>query len=188
MHDHSHLQEDAMPTSTAPRHTAAARQATSQRAEALATRLETGAAMLIEFAETIMPAEWTRQVGGRDDRTIGVIIHHVATVYPIEVSLARIIASGKPVAGFTWEALAEANAQHARDHAAVTKDDTLALLRANSREAAAEVRRFTDEELDTAAPFSLSFDAPMTAQFVLEDHAVRHSWHHLARIRAALGR
>ena len=43
---------------------------------------------------------------------------------------------------------------------------------------------FTDEQLDQAAPFSLSFGAPVTAQFVIEDHALRHSWHHLAKIRA----
>ena len=47
---------------------------------------------------------------------------------------------------------------------------------------------FTDDELDQAAPFSLSFGAPVTAQFVIEDQALRHSWHHLARIRTALGR
>lgn len=58
----------------------------------------------------------------------------------------------------------------------------------NSREAADAVRKFTDNELDRAAPFSLSFGAPVTAQFVIEDKAVRHSWHHLARIRTALGR
>ena len=28
----------------------------------------------------------------------------------------------------------------------------------------------------------------VTAQFVIEDHALRHSWHHLARIRSALGK
>jgi len=28
----------------------------------------------------------------------------------------------------------------------------------------------------------------MTAQFVIEDHALRHSWHHLAKIKKALGR
>jgi hypothetical protein len=50
------------------------------------------------------------------------------------------------------------------------------------------VRDFSDEELDKTAPFSLSFGAPMTAQFVIEDHAMRHSWHHLAAIRKALGR
>ena len=54
--------------------------------------------------------------------------------------------------------------------------------------AADATRTFTDEQLDQAAPFSLSFGAPVTAQFVLEDHAVRHSWHHLAGIRKALGR
>jgi hypothetical protein len=49
-------------------------------------------------------------------------------------------------------------------------------------------RPFTDEELDRAAPFSLSFGAPVTAQFVIEDHALRHNWHHLARIRTVLSR
>jgi hypothetical protein len=29
-------------------------------------------------------------------------------------------------------------------------------------------------------------DAPVTCQFMVEDHGVRHSSHHLARIRAAL--
>jgi hypothetical protein len=49
------------------------------------------------------------------------------------------------------------------------------------------VRAFTDDELDQLAPFLLSFAAPITAQFVIEDRALRHSWHHLARIRTALG-
>jgi len=80
------------------------------------------------------------------------------------------------------------NAQHAQEQAGVTREATLDLLKRNSREAAAVVRRFKDEELDRAAPFSLSFGAPVTAQFVIEDHALRHSWHHLAKIRKALGK
>lgn len=80
------------------------------------------------------------------------------------------------------------NAGHATDNAAVTKAAAIDLLRKNSKAAADAVRGFTDEQLDNAAPFSLSFGAPVTAQFVLEDHAVRHSWHHLARINSALGR
>jgi hypothetical protein len=157
----------------------------SHRAESLAARLEAGATLLADLAEGLTEAEWNTRV--RDGRTVGVIVHHVASMYPIELEAARIIASGKPFAGVTWENIADLNAQHAREHVGVAKAAALALLRQNSREAAAAVRRFSDAELDTAAPFSLSFDAPMTAQFVLEDHAVRHSWHHLARIRAALG-
>jgi len=80
------------------------------------------------------------------------------------------------------------NSKHHREQTGVSKADALELLRRNSRAAAEAVREFTDEQLDVAAPFSLSFGAPMTAQFVIEDHALRHSWHHLARIRKVLGR
>ena len=161
-----------------------------RRAESLAARIEEGAAGLAAFAEGLSETEWRTPVpgSGRDGRSVGVIVHHVASVYPIEIDLARTIASGKAVTGVTWEVVAEMNAKHAREHAGVSKADALELLRQNSRQAAAAVRAFTDDELDRAAPFSLSFDAPVTAQFVIEDHALRHSWHHLARIRTALGR
>ncbi len=159
-----------------------------RRAEALAGRVEEGAAALAALAEGLSEAEWRTPVSGRDRRSVGVIVHHVASVYPVEIDLARTIASGKAVTDVTWEAVAEMNAKHASDQAGVTKAAALELLRRNSRQAAAAVRAFTDDELDRAAPFSLSFAAPVTAQFVLEDHALRHSWHHLARIRTALGR
>jgi len=154
----------------------------------LADRIEEGAAALAAFAEGLSEAEWRTPVSRTDNRSVGVIVHHLASVYPIEIDLARTIASGKPVTEVTWEVVADLNAKHAREHANVTKAAALELLRRNSREAAAAVRAFTDDELDRAAPFSLSFAAPVTAQFVIEDHALRHSWHHLARIHTALGR
>jgi DinB family protein len=160
----------------------------SRRAELLAERIEKGAAGLASFAEGLSDAEWRTPVSRTDRRPIGVIIYHVAAVYPVEVDLARAIASGKAVTDVTWEAVAEMNANHAREQVEITKPAALELLRRNSREAAATVRTFTDEELDRAAPFSLSYGAPVTAQFVIEDHALRHSWHHLAKIRSALGR
>jgi hypothetical protein len=159
-----------------------------RRAELLADRIEEGAAGLAAFAEGLSEVDWSAPVSGSDRRPVGVIVHHVASVYPIEIDLARAIASGKAVTDVTWEVVAELNGKHAQENAAVTKAAALELLRRNSREAAAAVRALTDEELDRAAPFSLSFGAPVTAQFVIEDHALRHSWHHLARIRTALGR
>jgi hypothetical protein len=160
----------------------------SRRAESLADRIEEGAAGLAAFVEGLSEAEWRMPVSPTDRRPVGVIVHHVATVYPIEIDLARAIASGKAVTDVTWGVVAQLNAKHAEEQAEVTKVATLELLRRNSREAASAVRAFTDDELDRAASFSLSFGAPVTAQFVIEDHALRHSWHHLARIRAALGR
>jgi hypothetical protein len=159
-----------------------------RRAELLADRIEEGAAVLAAFAEGLSEEEWRATVSATDRRSVGIIVHHVASMYPIEIDVARAITSGKAVTDVTWDVVAELNAKHAREHAEVTKAAALELLRRNSHEAANSVRAFTDEELDRAAPFSLSFGAPVTAQFVIEDHALRHSWHHLARIRTTLGR
>lgn len=160
----------------------------NRRAKALADRIEEGAALLAAFADQLSDAEWTMPVSATDRRLVGVIVNHVASVYPVEIEVARAIAGGYAVTEVSWEAIAEMNAKHAIDQTGTNKADTLELLRRNSREAAAAVRTFTDAELDQAAPFSLSFGAPVTAQFVIEDHALRHSWHHLARIRKAVGR
>jgi hypothetical protein len=78
------------------------------------------------------------------------------------------------------------NAKHAQENAAVGKQETLELLRRNSKAAADSVRVFTDTELEKAATVSLNADAPLTTQFFIEDHALRHSFHHLERIRATL--
>lgn len=157
------------------------------RAEALAQRIEQGAKTLEAYAQELTDAQWTTVVPP-DGRTAGVMIHHVASVYPIEVHLAREIAAGRAVTDVTWAVVADMNAGHARDNAGVGKQETIELLRKNSQEAAQAVRSLTDEQLDGAAPFSLNAGAPLTAQFVIEDHALRHSWHHLAKIKAALGR
>lgn len=159
----------------------------SRRAQALADRLEQGAQALAVFAEGLSDAEWRMSVP-KDGRTVGVIVHHVASVYPLEVQLAQSVAAGKPVAGVTWDAVAHMNAEHAREHGAVGKSETLALLRRNSKAAADTIRAFSDEQLDVAAPVSLNAEAPLTTQFLVEDHALRHSFHHLARLRAAVGR
>ena len=160
----------------------------SHRSEMLAKRIEEGAAQLASFAEGLSETEWATPVSVTDSRPIGVIVHHVASVYPIEVDVARTIAGGTPINEVTWDVIAEMNSKHNREHSRVAKSEAIELLRQNSHAAAEAVREFTDEQLDQSAPFSLSFGAPMTAQFVIEDHALRHSWHHLAGIRTILGR
>jgi hypothetical protein len=157
----------------------------SQRAEALAHRLEQGAQALAAFASGLTSAEWQTPLR-KDGRKVGVVVHHVASVYPLEIQLAQMVAAGKAVTDLTAEALDQMNAAHAREHAGVTKEAALDLLVRNSRAAAAAIRALSDQDLDGAATVSLYFDAPLTCQFVLEDHAVRHSYHHLARIRASL--
>ena len=159
----------------------------SQRSDVLAQRLEQGARALAGFASGLNDEEWQLPVP-KDGRPAGVVVHHVATRYPLELTLAQTLAAGNPIVGVTWDAVHEINAQHARDHADTTKEEALELLRRNSAAAAAAIRAFTDGELDRAAQVSLNGDAPLTCQFILEDHAVRHSYHRLAVFPAASGR
>jgi hypothetical protein len=159
----------------------------NNRSEALAARLEAGAEALAAFAATLSETEWQTRVP-KDGRKIGVVVHHVASMYPIELQLAPVLAAGQPITEVTWDGIDAINRDHAQENDAVAKDAALALLASNSAAAAAAIRALSDEELDHAAPVSLNSDAPLTCQFFLEDHPVRHSYHHLARIRAALTR
>ena len=158
----------------------------SRRAAQLADRIEQGAASLAAFAEGLSDAEWNTACSPSDRRTVGVVVHHVGNMYPVEVELAQVLGQGKPIDGVTWAVVADINAQHGQEKAAVTKAEALEFLRTRSKAAADAVRKFSDEELDRANTVSLYGGPPLTAQFFIEDHALRHSWHHLAKIKAAL--
>ena len=111
----------------------------TRRTDALADRLEQGADDLADLAATLTDAEWRTPVP-RDGRTVGVIVHHVATMYPLEIELAQAVAEGKAITGVTWQAVHDINATHAREHADTTREEAIALLRRNS-ELAASARR-----------------------------------------------
>ena len=157
----------------------------TKRAEDLAERLEKGALELEKFANELTEAQWHTR-GTKDARKVGVVVHHVAVVYPLEIQLAQMVGAGNAVTDLTWDTIHEMNAKHSGKYDEVTKEEALELLRRNSADAAAAIRAMSDQELDGAAPVSFYGDAPLTCQFLLEDHAVRHSYHHLARLRAVL--
>jgi hypothetical protein len=155
------------------------------RAENLADRLEKGARDLAALANTLTNAQWRTRIP-RDGRTIGVIVHHVASVYPLEIELAQKVAAGQAITGVTKKDVDAMNARHAKENAEITKEDALTLLVRNSGVAAAAIRALSDADLAKDAPVSLYGGAPVSCQFLLEDHAVRHSYHHLSLIAQAL--
>lgn len=155
------------------------------RANALAERLLLGANTLATFAEGLSDTEWNKPVLG-DGRTIGVVVHHVANVYPLEIELAQVLASGNPITAATMDVVNQMNAEHAKEFANVSKQETITLLRQNSSIAADSVRVLTDAELDQSATVSLNANAPLTTQFFIEDHALRHSFHHFDKIKKTI--
>ena len=157
----------------------------SKRSNALAERLEQGVTALIAFANGLTEAEWQTRVP-HDGRKIGVMVHHVGNMFPLEMQVSRLLAAGTRVEGVTVDVIAEINAKHAKEFDGVTREAAIEFVRKNSAAAAAEIRGLTDAELDSAAPLSYDADAPLTCQFWLEDHPVRHAYHHLERMKKAL--
>jgi len=123
--------------------TATSTRVPTQHATALADRLEQGARALIAFASGLTDAQWQARMP-KDGRTVGVIVHHVASVYPIEVQLAQTLAQGKPITGVTADDINQMNARHSAENAGVTREAAIDLVRQNSAAAATAIRALTD--------------------------------------------
>src|SRR5262245_59004766 len=121
------------------------------RAQALAARVEQGARALSDFAEQRSDAEW-QTVCTDDGRTVGVLIHHVASQLIGETDVMKQMAAGKAFTGVTWTMVDERNAAHAREHANATQHEAAELLLRNSAIAADAIRALSDEQLDLATP------------------------------------
>jgi hypothetical protein len=155
------------------------------RAEALATRVEQGAHALAAFAERLSDKEW-QTVCTDDGRTVGVLVHHVASQLIGETDVMKQMAAGKAFTGVTWAMVDEGNAAHAKAYASCSQQEAAELLRRNGALAAEAIRALRDEQLDLATPNSLHADAPVTTQFWIENHPLAHAYRHLASMRAAL--
>lgn len=154
------------------------------RAETLASRVEQGAQALAAFAEGLSDEQWRTVCD--DGRTVGVLVHHVASQLPGETEVMKQMAAEQAFTEVTWAMVDEGNTSHAREHAACSQGEAAELLRRNSTLAAAAIRALRDEQLDIATPNSLHAGAPVTTQFWIENHPLAHAYRHLASIRAAL--
>jgi len=155
------------------------------RAEALATRVEQGAHALAAFAERLSGEDW-QTVCTDDGRTVGVLVHHVASQLMGETDIVKQLASGNALTGISWAMVDQGNAAHASAHATNSQHEAAELLRRNGANAANAIRALSDDQLDLAAPNPLHADAPVTTQFWIENHPLAHAYRHLASMRAAL--
>lgn len=157
------------------------------RSDALADHILQGAQTLADFAKSCSDDDW-QTICPNEERTVGVLVHHVGNSYVAELGAIKVLIEGNGLTGVTWDRVDAGNAKHASDNADVTKDDALALLDKNSKMMADFVRELSDDALDARGPISLNWDAPLTAQYFIEEHPVSHPFRHLSSIRDALGR
>src|SRR2546423_2466734 len=72
--------------------------------------------------------------------TLRVVVHHVASVYPVEIDLAQTVAEGMPVVGVTGEVIDQMNASHAQQNRDVTRSPQLSPPRPHTSRAKAPAR------------------------------------------------
>jgi hypothetical protein len=154
----------------------------ASRAKALAQGVEQAHQELMTFIAGCSEKDWETYIPD-EGRSVGLLVHHVASVLPAEIELVEMLASGKPITGVTPAAVDQMNAQHAEEHVGCSREETLELLRRNSAAALAAIGTLGDDQLDRAATVSLHWDAPLTAQYFIEEHPLLHSYHHLTETR-----
>lgn len=156
----------------------------SDRARALADRFEQVNNEVIRAVESFSDAQWRATCTG-ETWSVGVTAHHLAGAHQAIAGVAQAIGTGQELPLITMEMIDQGNAQHAKDFANCTKQETLDLLRSGGAAAAGMVRGLSDEQLDRSAP--LMGGPLMTAEQVIENILIGHTQQHFNSIQAAAG-
>jgi hypothetical protein len=157
----------------------------SERAEALAERLEQAVDEVIAMVEQSSDERWKATCAAEGWST-GITAHHIAEAHLNgAVGFIQTLATGQQVPPVTTEMIDQGNAQHAAQHANCTRTETLDLLRQRGAAAASTIRGFSDEQLDRAAPMAFAGGASLNAQQLIESAVIDSVQQHLDSIRAA---
>lgn len=155
------------------------------KGEALARQFEAKAQEAARILENLSDANWNK-ITEAERWSVGVTAHHLATSYERVPDIASGLAAGQSFGNFTRKMLDERNAQHAKDSAGCTKEETLALHRKGAAKAAAVVRGFSDEQLGKSGV--LFTDAPpMTVEQLIMGALIYHTDEHYGSIRKTTG-
>ncbi|MCA9972341.1 MAG: DinB family protein [Anaerolineales bacterium] len=122
-----------------------------------------------------------------EDRTVGVVLHHIAYAYPFVIEWACQLARGAGAPAVTYDDVHAINHQHAAAQATVDAAATLALLQTNAAAAQEQLARLTDADLQASAPFPLIGGQSITAQQMVQWFLVNHAHNHIAAIQQTIG-
>lgn len=161
---------------------------TNPRSAQLAEHFESAHDEFFRLVESLNTDQW--QLAGKnfpqriDDedegRPVGVIAHHVATNGDWIIERIQTMLAGGPLAPVNMRAV---NLEHARTHAAVTKDEVLRLLRASKPRISTAVRAIPDDQLDVQRNTPAG---PMSAAQRVERVLIGHMKQHQGSIEAAI--
>jgi hypothetical protein len=155
------------------------------RAEALAKQYEAKVQEATGVIEKLSDADW-KKVTAAEQWPVGVTAHHVAGSHEPIAEIIKTVASGQSIPNFTMDMLNEMNAKHAKDFAACTKAETLALHKKGASAAASVVRGLSDEQLAKSGTVLAGMPA-MSAEQIVTGILINHIDDHFGSIRKTVG-
>lgn len=158
----------------------------SQRAQELVQQFEAANNAMIRYIEGCSEEDLNKITSGEGWR-VRVAAHHLAASHEPVAGMAQLVATGAAMPPITMEMIHQGNAQHAVEHANVSKAVILNDLRQGGANAAAVVTALSDEQLARSAHVP-TFGGTMSAQQVIENILIWHVSHHLDSIKAAVGK
>lgn len=111
--------------------------------------------------------------------------HHAAGALEPISRMIEAVASGQPIEGFSMPRLDAMSAQHARDFAGCTKQETIELLRQGAALAAQTVRALSDDDLARKGTV-LAGSPPMSTELATAG-LLQHLDDHFGSIRKTVG-
>jgi len=146
------------------------------RGPQLATELEALTSRVEAVVAGFSDEQW-RGPCPNEGRSVAVVAFHVADGSRYALAMLDAAISGGPYpdwVGATEAQGAAINARQAMEHADVSVDDVLVLLRHNARLASDFLRRLTDGELDEQPSFAPDHTTADIAEFALLGHPRSH--------------
>ena len=151
----------------------------------LLAQVEEATAATTAVIEKCSEVDWETAVP-EEERTVGVVLHHIAFAIPLVVEWACNLAKGEGTPAISLEEIHAFNHQHAEAQANVDAATTLALLQSNSQSTQAQLSQLTDADLQVAAAFSMMGGQEITVQQMVQWFLVNHAHNHLAAIHNTL--
>jgi Mycothiol maleylpyruvate isomerase N-terminal domain len=155
------------------------------KADNLAKQYEAKVQEATALIEKLSDADW-KKVTTAEKWPVGVVVHHVAMGHEGISRIVKTVAAGQPMPNFTLDMLHQMNAQHATEHAACTKGETLSLHKKNAAAAATVVRGLSDDELAKSGK-ALSDLPAMSVESIVSGILINHIDEHVGSIRKTLG-
>jgi len=119
----------------------------SKKREAFAKQFEAKVEETSALLEKLSDTDWKKTTAA-EKWTVALTAHHIASSYESATHSIRTIAAGQAIPHFTREMLDEMNAQHAKEFAACTKAETIAL----HKKAAAAFRQHPEDDRRLSPP------------------------------------